>query len=520
MSTSLNKRSLLTKVFQVSSFTLLSRLMGIVREALQARYLGVGAVSDAFITAFKIPNFFRKIFAEGALSASFIPQFVTLIREKRWGDACRFMSAAFLFFEGIVLILTIFVLLFTKQLVMIIAPGFSAEQMHYTIPYLQILFPFLFFVSSAALLAGALQSVNHFIIPSAASVMLNVAYIGSLLACIKYNLTTEMLCWGIVAGGAFTFAVHVWMYYKLGFCAGRIDAEAWKNLRDTLSRFIPFLLGASVVEINLFIDTTIGSYLPQGDVTLLYYAMRYAQMPLGIFALALSTVLLPHFSRIVLYARNRFNFYLLEVTKLITWVITPTMFFLMFVSYPIFSLIMLKGKASEAQMAKAAHILVILSAGLVVFSLHRSVINILYAVKDSWTPTWTSILAAVSNVIGNIVGMWLAGVYGIAWSTVASSALSLLACFIVLHVKHNIVFPLTRFLTFLFAYLVQLTVASGLFLWIYYCGIHQLAKTSWSNFFIAGPGYWLFTMTLFCFTMVFLFYSRKRFKVALYFLDM
>lgn len=506
-------------MFQVSSFTLLSRFLGIVREGLQAQYLGVGAMSDAFITAFKIPNFFRKIFAEGALSASFIPEFVALIREKKIDEACRFMTLAFLFFEGIVLLLTAFVLIFTKPIVCLIAPGFSAEQILYTIPYLQILFPFLFFVSSSALLAGALQSMNHFIIPSAASVVLNIAYIGSLWACIHYSWSTEMLCFGIVAGGALTFILHVWVYFKLKLYPARFDETSFVHLSSMLQRFFPFLLGASIVEINLFIDTSIGSYLPKGEVTLLYYAMRYAQIPLGIFSIALSTVLLPYFSRIVLYARNRFHFYLLEVTKLITWVIIPTMLFLMFVSHNIFAMIMLKGKASDAQILKAGYLLVILSTGLLVFSLHRSVINVLYSLKDSWTPTWTTILATVCNFVGNIFGLWYAGVYGIAAATVMSSAISLIACFVVLHKKHGIIFPLFHYLAFLRWFFLQLLLGVLFFGSFFYGFAYFAEQSNFGRFFLYDQGYWLLTGFLFFIVMSLLYFTRKRCNIALYFLD-
>ncbi len=519
MSQQTEKRSLLNKVFQVGSLTLVSRFLGIIREGLQAHYLGVGALSDAFITAFKIPNFFRKIFAEGALSASFIPEFVALIKQNKRDEACRFLTTAFIFFEGIVLLLTLLVMLFTSRIVSIIAPGFSTEQIACTIPYLQILFPLLFFLSSAALLTGALQSLNHFIIPSAASVILNIVYIGSLLFCNWKALSPEYLCFGIVAGGAISFGIHLWVYYRLGLYYAWFNETSLMHLKIMLSRFVPFLLGASIVEINLFVDTSVGSYLPKGEITLLYYAMRYAQIPLGIFSIALSTVLLPHFSRIVLYAKQRFNFYLLEVTKLITWVIIPTMLFLMFISHNIFALIMLGSKGTPEQILKAGHLLIILSTGLIVFSLHRSVINMLYALKDAWTPTWTTILATVCNFFGNIIGLWYAGVYGIAASTVISSAISLVACLYVLHKKHAIYFGHDQFIQFLIPFTMQIIVGSLTFLGLFYGIIWSVAGTWLEQAILNGQIYWLVTCSLFGLIMSALFFTRKQSGISLYFLD-
>ncbi|MBL4588327.1 murein biosynthesis integral membrane protein MurJ [Candidatus Babeliales bacterium] len=515
----LQKKSLLQKIIQVGSFTLLSRFFGIIREGLQARYLGVGAMSDAFITAFKIPNFFRKIFAEGALSASFIPEFVKLIRDNKKDAACRFLTTAFLFFEGIVLLLTFLVFFFTTPLVKLIAPGFSPEQVMLTAPYLKIVFPFLFFISSAALLAGALQSINHFIIPSAASVVLNIVYVSSLLLCHKYSLNPEYLCVGIVLGGFLNFVIHIWMYYRLGLYFAWFNKESFEHLKIMLQRFLPFLLGASIIEINLFIDTSIGSYLPKGEITLLYYAMRYAQIPLGIFSIALSTVLLPYFSRIALYAKNRFHFYLLEVSKLISWVIIPMMLFLMFTSRQIFALIMLKDRGTVEQITKAGYLLVILSSGLLIFSLHRSVINILYALKDAWTPTWTTILATTCNFIGNIIGFWYAGVYGIACSTVMSSTISLIACLYVLHTKHKIYFAFKHYLQFLYGLSAQVALGVFLFLTCFY-GILMLCSKSWLHHAILhGQLYWVVTCPLFGMIMVMLFLLRKKFGITLYFVD-
>src|SRR3989304_7745755 len=152
----LSKKSILKKTAQVSLLTFLSRMLGIVREFLFVQFLGVGAVSDAFIAAFKLPNFFRHIFAEGALSASFVPAIVKTVREGNREEANGLITISFLFFEGLVLLLYGFILLKTEWVFYLLAPGFSAEQLAYAVPFLRILFSFLFFISSSALLAGAL----------------------------------------------------------------------------------------------------------------------------------------------------------------------------------------------------------------------------------------------------------------------------------------------------------------------------------------------------------------------------
>ena len=163
MNLRLDKKSILKKTVQFGGITLLSRVLGIIRDLLNVRFLGVGVISDAFITAFKIPHFLRRIFAEGALSVSFIPVFVKKIKNKELNNSNGLMSISFLFFEGIVFFLCLFVSLYPNLILKIIAPGFSAEQIGYAIPFLRILFPILFFISSSALFAGALNSINHFL---------------------------------------------------------------------------------------------------------------------------------------------------------------------------------------------------------------------------------------------------------------------------------------------------------------------------------------------------------------------
>ena len=156
MKNALSKRSIIRKTMQVGGSTLMSRVLGIIREVLMVRYLGAGAMADAFITAWKIPNSLRKIFAEGALSAAFTPTMVKLIKEDKKDAANGLMSLGFLFFEGIVLALCTIVIITAPTVVWLMAPGFSPEQVARTVPFLRILMPFIFFISISALLAGAL----------------------------------------------------------------------------------------------------------------------------------------------------------------------------------------------------------------------------------------------------------------------------------------------------------------------------------------------------------------------------
>jgi len=291
----MSKKVILKKVAQIGSTTFLSRLLGIAREALLARFLGVGIISDAFLMAFKIPSFLRRIFAEGALASASVPVFVRKLKEERKNEASSLFTLLFLFFEGLVFLLTLFVLFKTRTVVLLVAPGFSDAQVAQTIPFLQILFPLLFFVSSSALIASVLQSVNHFLIPALGPVFLNIALVSTLLLGIYLKFNPLWLGVGVLAGGLFMLIAHLILFKWYGFKFGAPSRIVWKDFVTILFNFLFCLVGIGIVEINLMVDAIISSYLLPGSVTILHYGGRFMNIPLGIFAVSFSNVLLSQF---------------------------------------------------------------------------------------------------------------------------------------------------------------------------------------------------------------------------------
>ena len=162
----LTRKSIMKKTAQVASSTLISRFLGVLREILTVRYMGASALSDAYITAFKVPNTLRRLFAEGALSAAFVPTVVQKIKAGGKQSVASMMTLGFLVFESMVLLICLLTILYADSFIALIAPGFSPEQIENSGLFLRILMPFLFFVSSSALLTGPLQAVGHFFIPA------------------------------------------------------------------------------------------------------------------------------------------------------------------------------------------------------------------------------------------------------------------------------------------------------------------------------------------------------------------
>ena len=321
MTKSLSRKSIFNKTFQVGGNTLLSRILGLVRERLLMRFLGWEAASDAFSAAFLIPNSLRKMFAEGALTAAFVPTFVSVFRNDGKQEANRLTTLSAIFFEGIVLVLCVFAMWKPHAVLTLFYPGYAHDtRLELAVPSLRILMPFIFFISSSSLLAGALQSVHHFFVPSFASVVLNIFFIGGLFGCLWMGYSHDQvgyLCWAIMAGGAAQFFMHIFMYRKLGFGFSWPTKQSYKAFYHVLKKFLPCFFSMSVMEINLIVDNMFASYQHVGTVTLIKYTFRLMGIPAGVFSTAFSTILLPHFSRVAMYAPRRLGFYLLEAAKFI-----------------------------------------------------------------------------------------------------------------------------------------------------------------------------------------------------------
>ncbi len=513
MSLHLHKSVIVKNAAKVGGITFFSRLLGIIREVFIVRFFGVGAVSDAYLAAFKLPNLFRHVFAEGAMSASFVPEFVKSVKEGDRETSNGLMTIALLFFEGLVLLLCIFVFFKADLVVWLFAPGFSEEQVTYAIPFLRVLFPFLLFVSSSSLFAGALQSVNHFFAPAFGTPLWNMVYIGALLLALNYNLTPMFICGGVLAGAAVQLLLHIYFYFKLNFKFGAITPQVKVLFRNVLTKFFPCLFGVSIVEINLLVSGIFASYLPKGSVTLLHYGSRFMNIPLGVVAVALTSVLLPHFSRVVLYAPRRLNFYILESAKLVTWVVIPVTLAMIFLSKPIYEMILFSKKQTAAQVSEAGFILMIYLCALLFLCLNKILLSVFYSMKDTTSTTIAAGVSALVNLGGDAAGMYLWGSYGIAAAVVWSGITMTFMCFYFLRTKHGFTFYSGNYFNFLGRYVVQLLLASLIFVVGYYTAHMHLV---WVKHWL---GFWVFASTWALIVMAGLYLTRKLFKLDVYFLN-
>lgn len=496
--------------------------MGIIREVLMVRYLGAGAVADAFITAWKIPNSLRKIFAEGALSAAFIPTLVTLVKEGKRDDANGLISLGFIVFEGIVLALCILVMWYAPTVVWFMAPGFGPEEIARAVPYLRILMPFIFFISSSSLLAGALQSVNHFFVPAFSPILLNIVFIVSLTICLLNKLPVEYLCFFMLCGGCLQFLWHVATFFKLHFSFGAISATVKKIFSGVFVKFGNCLLSMSVMELSLIIDTQFASWLPTGSVALIYYANRFMGIPLGVFVTAFSTILLPHFSRVVTYAPKRLSFYFLEATKLIFWVTIPITFLMIFFSRDIFTTIFLSDKFPMQKVYQASVVLIVFMSGLFFFSLNRILLNLYYALHNTRVPAFVSIIATLTNITLNWFFIDQLQAPGLALATVIAALVQTLLYTTYLYLYADFTFYFKEFARFVVCYLMQLMITGTLFVACYYMVrgfIEQMLPNYMVCLLLYKLPFWFWVGPLCLLGFAALYYFRRFFRVRVYFLD-
>lgn len=516
-----SQNKILKKTIEVGGSTLLSRFFGIVREVLTVRYLGASGLSDAFLTAYKIPNSLRKIFAEGALSAAFIPTIVTTIKHDNKNAIAGLMSLSFIVFEGIVLTLCALVMTYAEQIIQLIAPGFSQQQIISAVPMLHILMPFIFFISSSALLGGALHAVGHFFIPAIAPVIVNVIFIAGILICLFFSLPVTALCWFIILAGFIHFILHLIIYFKFQFSFGSITRKDLSIFARIMGKFLLCLPSISLMEVALFIDTSFASFLAPGSISLIYYANRFVGIPQGVFAVAFSTVLLPHFSRINTYSPKRLHFYLLESAKFVLWITIPVALLMAFFSEEIFSTIFLSQKFTLAQAQEAGNILLAFLLGLFFFSLNKILLNIFYAMHAAWIPAIIAFIATIINIILNMLFIEQFQTVGLALATTISSIVQTILFITVLHKKYKFRIYLMPFIAFAMQYALQLTLFSAAF-WLCHRGIITiitlLMPPALSFFFITKIGLWLWVGPLALIFLILLYFSRPLFKINLHFL--
>jgi putative peptidoglycan lipid II flippase len=405
----------------VGQMTLISRILGLVRDAVIAAVFGASEATDAFFVAFKIPNLFRRLFAEGAFSQAFVPVLATYKANSPLEDVRRLLDAVTTALGGILLCLTLAGSLGAPLVITVVAPGFVADPGKFalSVDLLRVTFPFLFFIALTALLAGVLNTYGKFAIPAFTPALLNVALIGSaLLLAPRLPQPIYALAWGVMIGGILQLILVATAAYRAGLFP-RVHWD-WRHpgVQRILVLMAPAVFGVSVAQLNFLVDTLIASFLREGSISWLYFSDRLMEFPLGIFGIALGTVILPSLSEYHAGGRqDLFSDTLDWALRVVLLITLPAAAGLAALAGPILSTLFQYGQMTEFDVVMSARSLVTYALGLSGFIFVKVLAPGFFSRQDIRTPVKIGIVALLSNLALNLVLVWPLQHAGLALAT-------------------------------------------------------------------------------------------------------
>ncbi|UCG60598.1 MAG: murein biosynthesis integral membrane protein MurJ [Candidatus Zixiibacteriota bacterium] len=397
-----HKNSLLGSAGVVSGATAFSRVLGLIREQVMAYFFGAGMATDAFLTAFRIPNLLRDMFAEGALSAAFIPVFKEKLVNQTRDEAFKLADiviTAILLGVGLIVLLGIVA---SPAIVYISAKGFSAipEKFGLTVSLTRVMFAYLLLVSLSALVMGMLNSFGKFGIPALSPALFNLGIIGTVS--LFYHLFDQpvyTLAIGVLIGGAAQLMIQLPPLLRIGYRFKPAFNFLDEGMKKVINLLMPMIVGLSAGRVNILLNTLLASFLMQGSISFLSYAYRLMHFPLGVFAVALGTVALPTVSELVARRdteglKRTFD----QAVGLNLFVVVPSAVCLAMLGREIVNLIFAWGAFSEADAANTSLALLHYSYGLVGFAAVRVTVPFYYAFGDSRLPMKASIASVLVNM--------------------------------------------------------------------------------------------------------------------------
>jgi putative peptidoglycan lipid II flippase len=393
----------------VGGWTMASRILGFVRDILIAAFLGVGPVADAFFVALRLPNLFRRLFGEGAFNAAFVPEFAGLLATEGPEMARRFARESFGIMTVWLLVVTVLGEIMMPSVIHVLAPGFASnpEKFALAVTLTRITFPYLTLICLAALVSGILNGMERYTAAAASYVVFNVVGIVFMVWLSPYTPTVgHALAWGVTASGVAQLGLLIWAARRAGMGLGMPVPRMTPRVRLLLRRMTPGLMGAGVTQLNLAVDIVIASLLPAGTVSLLYYADRVQQLPLGVIGTAVGTALLPTLSRQVRAgegeaAHNTLN----RAIELALVMTLPAALALVVSAYPIMWGLFGRGNFDAESARLSGQALAAYGMGLPAFVLVKVFAPGFFARGDTATPVKIGVAAVVLNLSLNIAFM-------------------------------------------------------------------------------------------------------------------
>jgi putative peptidoglycan lipid II flippase len=418
---------LLRSTARVGSNTLLSRILGFVRDIVLANFFGasVSPAADAFFVAFRIPNLMRRLFAEGAFSQAFVPV-LSEYRTKHSHEEIRDLAAHVGgTLGGVLLLVSCVGVLAAPVLVMIFAPGFVGDAQKYalTVDMLRVTFPYILFISLTAFAGGILNTYGRFGVPAFTPVLLNLSLIAAAVVAAPYFERPVMaLAWGVLVAGVVQLAFQLPFLRRLGLLIRPRLRGSHEGVKRIVRLIVPALFGVSVAQVNLLVDTLIASFLVTGSVSWLYYSDRMVEFPLGVFGVALGTVILPSLSqRHTEGSAEAFSDTLDWALRLTLVIAVPAAVGLALLAGPVLATLFQHGEFGAHDVRMAARSLVAFSIGLLGFVLVKVLAPGFFARQDVRTPVRIAAIAMVSNIALNAAFVFPLAHAGLALATSLSA---------------------------------------------------------------------------------------------------
>ncbi|HDH53054.1 MAG TPA: murein biosynthesis integral membrane protein MurJ [Nitrospirae bacterium] len=471
----MSKKHILKSAGIIGSATVVSRVLGFVRDVLIARFFGTGRYAQAFVVAFRIPNMLRDLIGEGATNAAFVPvlseYYQRRKREEFWHLANVLLNVMLI----VLAVVTFLGVAFAPLIVRLIAPGFIAdpEKLRITIYLTRFIFPYILLVGLLAYSMGILNSLKHFSAPAFAPAILNLTIIIGLLLR-QGNISA--LASSILIGGVIQLAVQIPVLYSKGFRFNFASGIFHPSVRRIEILLLPRILGSCVYQINIFVNTmlaSLGRIVGEGGVAALYYANRIFQFPLAIFGIALAQAVLPTMSREALESgleklRETLSFSL----RAVNFIMVPASFGLMVMAGPITSTLFERGMFGSYSTSITSNALVFYSIGLFSYAGIKILVSCFYSLKDTVTPVKTASASLLLNILLGVIFMFPLKISGLALATSISGSFNFFMLFYILNKKIGSLGGRRIFSSFVKVFMASLVMACIVYLSAFKMGLN------------------------------------------------
>ncbi|WP_028989780.1 murein biosynthesis integral membrane protein MurJ [Thermithiobacillus tepidarius] len=429
-------RTLLKGVMTIGANTMVSRVLGFVRDVILARAFGASALGDAFFVAFRIPNLFRRLFGEGAFSQAFIPVLGEYKATRSDRETQDFVDDVTGWLSLALVVVTALGMLAAPWVVMVIAPGFSAhpDKFALTVELLRITFPYLFFISLTALAGGILNTYGKFSVPAFTPVFLNLAMIFAALVLAPWlGNPAVAVAWGVFLGGLVQLLFQVPFLRQIGRLPRPRLRRRDPGVAKVLKLMGPAIFGSSVAQLNLFLSTILASFLATGSVSYLYYSDRLVEFPLGVFGVALGTVVLPALSQQqALQDHEHFNKTLDWALRLVLIIGIPATVGLLVLGQPLLISLFRYGAFDMHAVEMSQRSLIGYGLGIVPIIAVRVLAPAFYARQNTRTPVKIAVVALIANMVFSLLLIWPLAHAGLALATSLAAVVNAMLLYLAL----------------------------------------------------------------------------------------